>query len=147
MPRNGESEDRTQFCPEDAPREQQDHYEMLRNTNRGYWKGFAVTANQRATERHQRFQTIASQLELTDYQEQEGQRMLDSIDLQRLGLSLDLVLFSLCALVVRDDGRAYHPYRSNDNNDDLFVELAEDLEFRQSQIASCWEKLRRQFKS
>lgn len=144
MCEEGGSENRTSFNPDDASSGQEERFEQLRETNRGYWRGHADTANQAAQDRRQRYEAIASQLDLTDAQQTRGWRRLQSVDLQRMGLSLDLVVFCLCALVVRDDGREFHPHRSNENNDELFVEMAERLDFRESLMASCWEKLRRQ---
>lgn len=142
MPDDAQSQNRTDFDLLDVSPEEREHYRTLQNTNRGYWRGRADSANQTAIDRRERYQAIASNLELTAWQTNYGYRLLESLDLRRMGLSLDLVVLSVCALVVREDGREYYPYRSPDNNDQAFQDFVSESDLRDHEIASCMEKIR-----
>ncbi len=86
--------------------------------------------------------TVTSQLELAPHQKEQAKVIFMSLDLQRLGLPMELVAFCLCVLVARQDGRMYHPNRSKANNDEQFRKFAQSLsEKEQSLIVKTLNRL------
>jgi hypothetical protein len=89
------------------------------------------------------FDTVASRLELTRYQRSRARIMFGRLDLRKLstpnGIDVYVVAFMVCAVACRDDGRLYHPNRGD--NDELFVELADDLEIVDRLARSAYSKI------
>jgi hypothetical protein len=75
------------------------------------------------------FKTIASRLELTNFQKQRALFTFRKLDLSKLstpnGIDARIVAFVVASLVCEDDGRHYHPNRGS--NDALFTAVASDL--------------------
>jgi hypothetical protein len=110
------------------PSEVQERFNRLKRYDEGKSaNNYGDRKRQRKIEREQRFAAIADELELTPYQKEQVQLALSLLDLRRLGYSMDLVAFCLCALVVRKDNRMYYPSRKDENNDPLFLEFARTL--------------------
>jgi hypothetical protein len=95
---------------------------------------FGDRKNQRRLDREQRFESIASELELTAFQKQQVVDSLHHIDLQKLGYPMELVAFCVCILVARQDNRFYHPHRNQENNDRKFQKFAESLPDREQRL-------------
>jgi hypothetical protein len=123
------------------------HYQRLANLNTGVFNGkWAVDESARWRQEDLAiFDCIAGQLELTPHQKQVGRTAYGDLDLRELsspnGIDAALVAFITSAIVCRQDGRFYHPSRSSDTNDTLFVDLIENLDYRDSVVYSCYEKV------
>jgi hypothetical protein len=133
----------TKFHPEEAPEEQRGYYQRLVGYNRGTRTGRGSDQRLlREQEKLARFDAIAGRLELPPYQRGLARVMMKNLDLRRLGYSTELVAFCLCASLARKDGRMYHPSRSDNNNDPVFLEVAESLKPREQRIViNCLHKL------
>ena len=77
---------------------------------------------------------IASQLGLSPYQKQVVVDRMFEIDGQRFGQQTEVVAFCLCAVVVneeaecrRDTEKPYHPARNDENNEQEFVRIQNQL--------------------
>lgn len=80
---------------------------------------------------------LSGQLELNSYQKKEARRFFDALDFGEIGKSIRLISFGVCVVIVNEDvhnGCRYHP-QMNDP-DELFVEMADNLDFSDSQIHS-----------
>ena len=113
-----------------APANDPNYWKRLRRANTGVVDslGNADKEETREQERVQHWDIIAGagNLALTDYQKQEGRRLITELDLQRLGGRLTLACFSVAALVVSRDKhseRVFHPRRSDRNNCSKFVQV------------------------
>jgi len=98
------------------------------------WRTKEGKRKQRLREKRDAFDIVASQLELTPYRRQQTEMVFMQLDLQRLGLPMELVAFCLCALAARQDGRMYHPNRSEENNDKQFLDFAQSLSEREQSL-------------
>ena len=106
---------------------------------------------QQSNDRKERFITIAGNLELTEEQKRLGCKVRQASGLRNLGYPDELVCFCLCVFLCRtspsikgrpdDLKRVYHPDRSSENNDTLFMEVAKDLGFKKKLIRACLGKM------
>lgn len=126
------TENATRIDAGDATTEKQrSKFSKFSKYNRGIWNG-PRRENKEVTRRQDNlaiFDALAGQLDLTSYQKKEGRRTLDSLNLQKIGRSVDLIAFSICVLVANDDvpdGYRYWP-RAN-NADEDFQRVAEGLD-------------------
>jgi len=90
------------------------------------------------------FGAVAGQLELPRILREEGQKFLDDMNLREYGHPTRLVVFCLCAQLYNKkaaDEYRYHPNRNDDKNPDRFLDLADDLGLRYSQIISVYNKV------
>ena len=102
-------------------------------------------------DRRQRFDAIAGQLELTDYQKRIGRNLRDSQCLRKMGCEDQYTAFCLCVFICRYGKYAtrtpeelrtvYHPTRSRENNDTRFVKLAERLCLDEQKIAKVMGRM------
>ncbi|QRD99703.1 hypothetical protein VOLN27_80 [Halorubrum virus VOLN27B] len=133
-----DTENATYFDPNERNSESS-KYERLMLYNRGTWLG-PGEENKRVTHRQDNLailDSLAGQLELTNYQKSEARRIYDSLDLQDLGKPASLVAFGVCVVVANDDvhdGTRYWP-TANDTCD-LFSEIADNLGFTENQQLS-----------
>lgn len=123
-----------------------EHYTRLANINSGIWTG--TWADKEALRRSDNlaiFDAIAGQLELTPFQARVARTQFDDLNLRELsspnGIDTPLVAIMTCAIVCRQDGRIYHPNRSDNRNDSLFVDLLADFDYRIGVVRSCYEKV------
>lgn len=139
-----DTEERTRFNPEEADPEHRAKFERLFKYNTGVYNGeWADESKRRRMDNLAIYDAISSQLELTPFQKRRGRELFDSLNLRRLGYPAEMVAFCVCVAVAREDGREYHPFRADRNNDEVFLELAEDLGFRTKQIASCLNRVQK----
>lgn len=83
------------------------------------------------------FDALAGQVELNGYQKSEGRRILQRLNLGELGRPVNLIAFSICAIVANDDvpdGNRYWP-TSNDNDED-FCRVESNLDHDEGTILS-----------
>ena len=101
----------------------------------------------RSQERAASFDIVADQLHLIDSHKREGREIMkDRIDtelLSRPGSTIHLISFCVAAYLVNRDNvrRSYHPERAPHNNDDIFREFAEDMDFDRNMINSLLQKV------
>lgn len=141
-----DTDNATKFHAEEASPEKRAQIKRWEKYNSGVYKSgkWRDESKQRRIEKLARFDIIADRLALTDTQKAEARDLFDRLKLQKLGYSTELVAFCLCALVVRQDRRRiYHPNRSDENNDPLFLEFArQELSPRdQNNLINCMHQL------
>lgn len=122
------------------------HYDRLAMYNTGIWtRNWADNEALRRADNLAVFDSIASNLELTDYQSRTARQLFDSLNLRELstpsGIDTTLVAIISCAVVCRRDGRIYHPNVCDEQNDSLFVDLIDTLGYRNSVVHSCYGKV------
>mgnify|MGYP007026969358 FL=1 len=124
-------------------------YEVLSLTNTGRWNGKWHNENhERLIENLAMYDSIASQLYLTDRQKGIGRSRFPIPDFRKysqLG-GVRMAAFCMCALVCAEDGRKYYPTMKPEDNDPEFVRMAEELGLKQDYIAKAIEKLRSELK-
>jgi hypothetical protein len=108
--------------------------QLQKDFSHNKWRTKEGKRKQRRQEKEDTFAVVANQLELTPYRRQQTEMAFMQLDLQRLGLPMELVAFCLCALAARQDGRMYHPNRSDENNDAQFLEFAQSLSEREQSL-------------
>jgi hypothetical protein len=115
------------------------NHSRLRLYNRNTWKD-RREENKEVTHRRDNLailDALSGQLELTKHQKAKARRIFDNLNLGDLGKPARLIAFGVCAVVANDDvpnGSRYHP-QMNDP-DELFVGIAENLEFSDKQLHS-----------
>jgi hypothetical protein len=122
------------------------HYTRLAKLNSGLWNGFReVKALRFQCDNLAIFDAITSQLELTNYQKTVGRQQFGTLDLADLstpnGIDATLVAIMVAAIVVRRDRRFYHPSRADNNNDPLFRDLVDSLDYPDGTLAQCYGKV------
>lgn len=134
------TENATNINPNDASSEKQrKKFSRLTKYNRGIWNG-PRRENKEVTLSQDNlaiFDALAGQVGLTDYQKKEGRRILQRLNLGKLGRSVSLVAFSICALVANDDvpdGHRYWPTAKD--TDDEFSRVADGLSYRDETVLS-----------
>jgi len=134
----------TKIPVREAPPNKRAKFKRFVAHNKDTWNG-PERENKEVTHRQDnlhRYDAISSSLEMTPYQQKRGRQLLDEIDLEPY--SLDLVVFSLCVLLVNRDvkkGNRYYPNESAED-DRLFEEMGDTLGFSQRRQASMVESLR-----
>lgn len=133
-----DTDNQTKFHPSEgeAPANDPMFWKRLRDINTGVVDSMGSTDKQkvRDQERVQKWDIVAGEanLCLNDYQKGEGRRLINDLDLKRLGGRLPLACFCVAALVVsrdRHSERVFHPRRSDRNNCELFMEVFHDNDY------------------
>jgi len=129
----------------DGIESRRNHYSRLAIANSLDWNG-SWRDEDRATIKDNRaiVEAIASQLELTDYQQERALRELESIPRELLGAYESAMLaLCLCGVIARRDGRDYHPNHTHPNSDrdSDFVRLFDETSATYSQFYSCWKRV------
>lgn len=95
-------------------------------------------------------EAISSQLDLTPIQRAKARGRFTKVDRKRLGQRLELVAFSLCALVVEQDPRnkqrRCHPNIQEDKFDDVFEKVAQSIGVNEPQFRKMYGKLEHIFR-
>jgi len=138
-----DTENNTKFHAFEGTNPSDDPYKWKRlslvNTGAADSFGNRDEATSRLQDRLASWDAIAGEnnLDLTDYQKAEGRRLIEDIDLRRLGGRLFLACFCVASHVVREDTRServYHPRRKDENNCELFVKVADEFNWNVSEI-------------
>lgn len=126
---------------------------------RSYWKFYNALAlyntgrfnllwrdenHERLIENLEMYDSIASQLDLTDRQRGIGRSRFTIPDFRRysqLG-GVRMAAFCMCALVCAEDNRDYYPTRKPETNDPEFIRMAEELDLNKRYIQRGIERLR-----
>jgi hypothetical protein len=153
-PRTGhDTENATKFHDQDAPagyrkdgsRLYQEWYWCLDLYNTGRFNyNWRDESHERLIENLAMFDSIASQLDLTDRQRGIGRSRFTIPDFRRysqLG-GVRMAAFCMCALVCAEDQRDYYPTRKPETNDPEFVRMAEELDLNKRYIQKGIERLR-----
>lgn len=132
----------TKFNPEEAPAGSHEHWRRLAGYNSGVYNG--SWADQQAIRLNDNlavFDAVAGQLELTNHQKRTGRDRLSALNVRSLGTGIETVVFAVCAITVREDGRGYYPTRKPENNDPLFVDMALELSLSPSAIRATMNRI------
>lgn len=136
----------TTFYPTDVDNDaKRERYSRLALANSLNWNG-KWRDEERATMNDNRaiVEAIASQLELTDYQQERALTELERIPRELLGAYESAMLaLCLCGIIARRDGRDYHPNHAhpNSDHDSHFVTLFEETSASYSQFYACWKRV------
>lgn len=88
------------------------------------------------TDNWYRCNAVTSQLDLSPEQKIRVHRILDSLELDEEGHSVEKITFILCSLVCREDGRRTYPHPANDKRDKQFADFAEHHGYTEKQVRS-----------
>lgn len=138
-----DTDNATHFHPEEAPNEHRAKFRRFHGYNSGVYNGHWQDNNKlRRLDNLAVFDAISSQLELTNYQKRRGRRLFNSLKLKEIGSGVSLVAFCVSAFVCRDDGRVYHPFRKEENNDELFIGFVEYLGEDPDTVANVYSRVK-----
>ncbi|WP_144240028.1 hypothetical protein [Haladaptatus cibarius] len=150
----------TDFHYHELPRheyQKRKKYRRLARYNTGI--GHGDWSNQellRHMENLHRFDAIAGQLKMDRSQKKRARKHYSSLDFRGLGRRVELVAFCVCVHVCNNDDRIfsdpyrrhgngwkrYHPQQNDENNDPLFVNVAESIGLEEDDIQSMMSRLR-----
>lgn len=128
----------------DGTEEYSDYYDRLSRLNSLRWNGeWSDTGRENAIDRSAMLDSIASQLQLTDYQHDEASREHRSLP-RRIheGYPRALVAICVCGIVGRRDGRNYHPNNIRGESNSPLSGIVENLDYSYTQVYNCWEAVR-----
>lgn len=125
----------TKFDPEEAPKPLRPLYERLDLHHRDAYVGredLQVWKKVDTEYHEQLIEGMASQLGLNDRQTEYAVNLYEIVDRQKIGRVCELTGFCCCihALDVGGCDREYHPARNDENNDPVFVQMADWLKGR-----------------
>ncbi|WP_372611695.1 hypothetical protein [Halomonas sp.] len=141
-----DTENATKIEPKDALPHERQKFRKFRSYNTGMWNG-PRRENKEMMYRQDnlhRYDSIASQLELTKYQKQRGRSILDTVKPSDFGKPIDQLLFAICIIVANADarGKRYWPHPNKGDNDKAFTKLGEELGLSISMQMSALMKLK-----
>lgn len=129
----------TKIEPKEAPPGKRRKFRRFRAYNTGTWNG-PKRENKEVTRRQDnlhRYDSISSSLNLSGYQKSRGRKILDDLNIRKIGIGVDAVIFGICAVVANDDvedGTRYWPQPSSqDNGSSPFKDVADSLGY-------CWQE-------
>lgn len=141
-----DTDNATKIPVEEAPPGKKYKFSRFRAYNTGTWNG-PKRENKEVIYRQDnlhRYDSLASSLDLNEYQKGRGRSLLDEFDFREEGVKVDNIIFGICVIVANDDvgeGSRYYP-NPNAPDDDIFKEVGDSLELDLSQQASAVEKVR-----
>lgn len=133
-----DTENQTIIPVDKAQPEKQEKFRRFRAYNTGLWNG-PRRENKKAVHRQDDlhlYDSIASQVCLTQYQKARGRRLLDSISVDSYTTQnggdrpTKSVIFAICIAVANDDvpkGTRYWPHPDTKSNDHDFERVAESI--------------------
>jgi hypothetical protein len=141
-----DTDNATKIHPSDAPSHKYQQFQRFRAYNTGMWYGPEEENKEkvRRQDNLHRYDSIASSVELTDYQKSRGRSLLDEIKVKDVGINVDSIIFAICVLVANDDvseGSRYYPHPEA-AGDEMFVSVGESLELDRADQISAIEKVR-----
>lgn len=124
-----------------------DNYYRRLSTLNTIWTGTWVDkASLREQDNLAIFDAIAGYLELTPYQKSRARTAFSELNLSELsspgGIDTPLVAAMTAAVVVREDGRIYHPSRDPKRNDEPLTAFLSEQGYRERVIHSCYAKVK-----
>lgn len=125
-----------------------DYWRTLRGINRETSDSFGhrIESTTREQERASAFDVLGKELHLISVHRREGRQIMKQVDLEQFTgpqIGIHLIAFCVAANLVNRDSipRTYHPSRSPENNDEHFIEVAEEMDFDEGLINSNMQKL------
>lgn len=123
-------------------------WERLSGINTGAVDSFGNRdeSTTRIQERKASFDIISDKLHLIDVHQREGRNIMEDVDMEKFAgrkITVNLVSFCIAAHLVNRDNipRDYHPNRSKERNDRIFMEVGEQFEFEHKIINSVMQKV------
>lgn len=141
-----DTENATKVQPEEAPSNKRAKFKRFRAYNRGTWNG-PKRENKDVIHRQDdlhRFDSMASSLNLNEYQKNRGRKLLDSVDITTRKIGVDVIIFGICVIVANADvrdGIRYYPHPEAVGDED-FERVANSLDFDRHDQISAIEKVR-----
>ena len=145
-----DTENATKIQPKEAPPNKREKFRKFRAYNKGTWNG-PKRENKKVVHRQdniQRYDAIATTLELTKSQKSRGRDVFDSINLSEFNMGtekIDHVVFGLCVLIANDDvhkGTRHWPHPDNGGMDSIFMDFAEDIGLSLNEQMSIVQRVR-----
>jgi len=132
-----DTENATKIQPKEAPPGKREKFRRFRAYNTGTWNG-PKRENKDIVHRQDnlhRYDSIASSVELNEYQKSKGRTLLDEFDFRREGIKVDNIIFGICVAVANadvNDGTRYWPQppkqkEEYDIEDTNFDDVADSL--------------------
>jgi len=145
------AKDADNFQREDGTESNTEKLQRLSKLNTGMWNG--KWENKKELHRQDnlhRLDAIANYIELTDYQHRRSRKLFDEFPLGTFGYENDIVAFSICVLVAREDGRKFDPAEKvgseedldSVETDELFHRFALEQGFRYGRLETVINKIR-----
>jgi len=109
-----DTDNATKIQPQEAPASKRSKFRRFRAYNTGTWNG-PKRENKDVVYRQDnlhRYDSLASALNLNDYQKSRGRALLEDFDFRREGIEVDSIIFGICVVVANDDvpnGTRYWP--------------------------------------
>lgn len=141
-----DTENATKIQPKEAPPGKREKFRRFRAYNTDMWNG-PKRENKEAVRRQDnlhRYDSIASSLNLNSYQKKRGRKILDTIQITKKSIGVDVVIFAVCVIVANsdvEDGSRYYPHPEAKGDKD-FERVAESLGFDRGDQISAIEKVR-----
>lgn len=144
-----DTDNATTIQPKDAPSSKRAKFRRFRAYNTDMWNGPKRENTQqfRRQDNLHRYDSIASSLDLNDYQKSRGRNVLDDINLNRLGINVDFAIFGICTVVANDDVKdgtrhwPQHPDQKHGTSDTRFEEVANSLNLSWKKQMSVIKKI------
>lgn len=136
-----DTDNATKIPANEAPPHKRAKYKKFRAYNTGLWNGpkRENTEMRRRQDNLHIYDSIASKVGLTGHQKRRGRHVLDDLNIRSLGKPLELIAFAVCILVANTDvpdGSRYWPHPNATDNDDLFTDIADSLDFTRTEQLS-----------
>jgi len=136
----------TKIEPKEAPPGKREKFRKFRKYNTGMWNGpkRENTEEFRRQDNLHRYDSLASSLNLNSYQKKRGRKILDTVQITKKSIGVDIVIFAICAIVANSDvkdGSRYYPHPEAKGDED-FERVAESLGFDRGDQISAIEKVR-----
>lgn len=119
-------------------------FEHLDRMNQGLQNGYRINRPYQTFRMNRDLiATLADKLELTAQQRGKAINLFTALDLQKLGHSVNLVAYCVCAYVVHSDqsDRECHPQTIDSDSDFLFTELQTKLGISRERFTSVFGKV------
>jgi transcription initiation factor TFIIIB Brf1 subunit/transcription initiation factor TFIIB len=134
-------ENGTRFNPFDAPTSQQDKYRRLMSFQHGHNGKWRDKNLARKDDRKKVYDSVASHLELTDYQKSEGFRIyMKEVNHEMLGVRAEEGVIAVCAIVCAVADNRNYLY------DDAFRDLIDRYDFSTNSVKATFRRVREQIK-
>lgn len=125
----------------------QNFYSRLSLANSLRWRGkWRDEGRMTHEDNHAILDSIAGQLELTDYQQTRAHNLIDKLPDTVFQAYQSLLLgLCVCGVVGYQDGRNYHPNSVRTETDtsaaDMYVELYEETDASYRAFYTCWKRV------
>lgn len=132
-----DTENATKIQPKEAPPHKREKFRRFRAYNTDMWNG---PKRENTEEFHRqddlhRYDSIASSLSLSSRQKKRGRKILDTVQITKKSIGVDVVIFAICVVVANADvnsGTRYWPQSPErkekyDVEDNDFDDVADSL--------------------